>query len=605
MIKYIKADRIGEAMKSISYRDVDIIGGFWKNRQDINRTVTAGAVYDRFYDTGRIDAFNVNWKEGDPNKPHIFWDSDVAKWMEGAAAILSKEDNPELEEKIEWLIDRIEENQLPDGYFNIFYILFKKDQRFTVRSDHELYCLGHFIEAAVEYCLVTGRDRFLRLMEKYVDLVYDIFCVNNSAGFTTPGHEEIELALMKLYRVTGNRKHLELAIFFIDNRGNNNGEAPSPYNQSHLPVREQFTPVGHAVRAGYLYTAMADAAIETGDEKLLYACEKLFENITEKHMYVTGGLGQTHVDEAFSLDYFLPGETAYAETCASIAMVFFCQRMLELTGDSKYADMIEKQIYNGALSGISLDGKSFFYTNPLSIDLDNRIKDGSSSGEDWFPGEERFEVFSCSCCPPNILRFIATMGSNIYGREGDCYYVNQFISSKTDRISITTDFPSDSVVNIKADVKELRVRIPEWCDKFECNKTYTTEKGYAVITDTDGEITVNLNMSPVLLEANSLVLDCAGKTALTYGPVVYCIEGVDHSDKLSQLYLDGNLKANAEYDEYFGTRVITADGYKKINQGLYSRYSSSNYKETRLKFIPYFGFANRGRSDMQVWVKVR
>ena len=376
-------------MENISYRNVEINGGFWKQKQEINRKISAHAVYDRFYDTGRIAAFNVNWKEGDPHCPHIYWDSDVAKWIEGAAAILNKEHIAEFEEKIERLIDKIEENQQPDGYFNIYYILFGEGQRFVDRKCHELYCLGHLIEAAVEYYLVTGRDKFLNAMKKYVDLVYDIFCVRDSAEFTTPGHEEIELALFKLYRVTKDKKHLELAMFFLNKRGNNPKDDSlreryqMSYAQSHLPVREQFTAEGHAVRAVYLFTAMADAAREKKDPELIHACEKLFSNITEKRMYITGGLGQTHNGEAFSIDYHLPNETAYNETCASIGMVFFCQRMLEITGNAKYADVIEKEIYNGALSGVSLDGKEFRYTNPLSVNMENRSKDPSTNMRDY------------------------------------------------------------------------------------------------------------------------------------------------------------------------------------------------------------------------------
>ena len=598
-------------MKNISYRDVEINGGFWKNKQEINRKISINAVYDRFCDTGRIAAFNVNWQEGEPNPPHIYWDSDVAKWLEGAAAILSKENIAELEEKIERLVDKIAENQQPDGYFNIYYILFGEGQRFIDRKCHELYCLGHLIEAAVEYYLVTGREKFLNAMKKYVDLVYDIFCMKDSAEFTTPGHEEIELALLKLYRVTRDPKHLELAMFFLNKRGNNpkddslRDRYQMSYAQSHLPVRQQHTAEGHAVRAVYLFTAMADAASQTKDPELINACEKIFSNITEKRMYITGGLGQTHNGEAFSIDYLLPNEVAYNETCASIGMVFFCQRMLEITGDAKYADVIEKQIYNGALSGVSLDGKQFRYTNPLSVDMDNREKEPSTNMRDWFPAAQRSEIFKTSCCPPNILRFIAMLGDNIYGVDGDTCYVHQFISSKTDKISVTTDFPNSSIVKICADAKELRVRIPAWCDNFQCSKPYTVEKGYAVITDLAGEIEINLNLAPVLMEANALVADNAGKVALMYGPVVYCIESVDHDTKLSQLYIDGQLQAHMEFSAQFGVHTIAAKGYTKKNSGLYSKYNSENYAETTLHFIPYFGCANRGQCDMQVWVKVK
>ena len=395
-------------------------------------------------------------------------------------------------------------------------------------------------------------------------------------------------------------------MFFLNKRGDSDKDGRSnsyAQIQAHIPIRYQENAVGHAVRALYLYAAMADAAMEFSDDQRLHDILKtLFEDITNKRMYITGGVGQTHIGEMFSREYFLPNETAYNETCAAIAMVFFCRRMLELTGESKYADIIEKEIYNGALSGVSLDGKGFFYTNPVSIDTENRKKD---YGDDWFPITQRVEVFECSCCPPNILRFVAMMGDNIFGADGDTYYVHQFMNSNCDKVKIITDFPNSSIVKITADVSKLHIRIPAWCEKFDCNKPYTVENGYAVITDTKGEIEINLNMVPVLMEANSLVADDGGRVALTYGPLVYCIEGVDHTEKLSQLYVDGDLKTTIRYDDLFGANVIFAEGFKKINSGLYTKYNNNNFEKTKLKFIPYFGFANRGETNMEVFVKVK
>lgn len=278
------------------YRSVTLTGGFWHEKELLNQTVTIDAVYDRFAETGRIDAFNCDWHEGEPNKPHVFWDSDVAKWMESAAYILAKESRPDLEEKIERLIDRIEANQHPDGYFNIYYTVVEPGKRFTNRNNHELYCAGHLMEAACAYSEATGRDRFLRLMERYADCIARIFVEEKSAAFETPGHEEIELALIRMYRTTGKRKYLDLAAHFLNRRGQSDNRETqvrdeARYTQSHMPIREQHTAYGHAVRAVYLYSAMADLAKETNDDALLDVCRDLFRDLTTHKMYVTGGLG--------------------------------------------------------------------------------------------------------------------------------------------------------------------------------------------------------------------------------------------------------------------------------------------------------------------------
>ena len=355
MVKIFK----GEFLMQYNYRNVTLRQGFWKQMEELNSKVTVNAVYDRFYETGRIDAFKFDWKEGEPNQPHFFWDSDVAKWMEGAAYILSREDRPDLEEKIESLIDLIEKNQCEDGYFNIYFTVVKPEARWSCRDWHELYCAGHLMEAACAYYDVTGRDRFLRLMEKYADYIKKVFVDEHSAAFTTPGHEEIELALYRMYKTTGNAKYFELCRFFLENRGlSENKEADilgSPYYaQNHLPIREQKEAFGHSVRAVYLYSGMADLALESGDEALKDACRALFESIVNNKMYVTGGIGSAYRGETFTVPYDLPNASAYAETCASIGLMFFAQRMIALDPENaaKYADAIELEMYNANSDGI-------------------------------------------------------------------------------------------------------------------------------------------------------------------------------------------------------------------------------------------------------------
>ena len=415
-------------MKYIEGNNVKITGGFWKKKQELNRNTTIYAVWNRFYDTGRIEAFDFSWKEGMDKKPHIFWDSDVAKWMEAAAYLIGEKYDADLENKVEGLIDRIEKNQGDDGYFNIYFTVCEPEKRFTGRGLHELYCAGHLMEAAVAYFKSTGKDRFLKCMEKYADYIHKVFVEEKSAKFVTPGHQEIELALVRMYNATKNKKYLDLAEYFVEQRGNNNIDFPTTnddiekndyYAQAHLPARKQRTAQGHAVRACYWYKAMADLAYEKKDSELADACRDIFFDIINKKMYITGGIGSTHLGEAFTVDYDLPDETAYNETCASIAMILLGKSMMKLDNNTIYADIIEKELYNGMLAGVSLDGKGFFYENPLEINLKNHKRHTSVLAGDRLPITQRKEVFDCSCCPPNINRTFATINEYIYGIYGN------------------------------------------------------------------------------------------------------------------------------------------------------------------------------------------
>lgn len=603
-------------MKNISFRQVDITHGFWRQKQELNRKTTIYSVWERFKETGRFEAFKFNWKEGMPNKPHIFWDSDVAKWLEAAAYILEKERDPVLEEAVEDIVDCIEQHQDENGYFNIYFTVCEPENRFKRRTDHELYCAGHLIEAAVAYYYATGKDRFLNLMCKYADYIEQVFMLEQSADFVTPGHEEIELALVKLYHCTGKEKYLYLSKFFIDQRGSNEkdknqnyGNAKPSQDQSHLPVREQFTAEGHSVRACYLYSAMADLAKEFEDEKLLKACEKLFVNISEKRMYITGGIGQSSVGEAFTIDYDLPNKTAYTETCAAISLAMFAHRMLNIQADSVYADTIERVLYNGMLSGLSLDGRSFFYENPLEIDpsLNNRNASIREEHRPHFPITQRVEVFNCSCCPPNVNRFLASMGDYIYGKNRKTYFIHQFIQSEVKdgsiKISQNTDYPNNGKVTIKTyGVEELAIRIPGWCTDYTINANYTLENGYAYLNNINEDIEVYFDMKPTLIQASPLVQENCGRVALQNGPIIYCLEEVDNGKHLRNIYIKENFNPIVTYDGYFGANIITVDGYRQCNTTrLYSPWKNKADK-VRLKFVPYFGFANRGESEMILWI---
>jgi DUF1680 family protein len=353
--------------EQVPFAAIDLENGFWHDRQTLNSTVTIRSVYNRFVDTGRFAAFRFDWKEGMPNMPHFFYDSDVAKWMESVAYLLRKRPDPELEAIMDETINLIEKHQQPNGYFNVWFTIIHPENRLKERTSHELYCAGHLFEAAVAYNEATGKDKFLKLMCRYADFIYDYFLVRQAAPFLTPGHEEIELALVRLYRCTKEKKYLDLSRWFLDQRGSNEidkqsfyGWANARYAQDHLPVREQTTAEGHAVRANYLYCGMADVAYETGDQGLLRACRAIFLNIVSRRMYITGGIGSSRAGEAFTVDYDLPNPTAYAETCAAISLAMFARRMQQLEVDSLYGDVIELELYNGFPVSTSLDGKRFF-----------------------------------------------------------------------------------------------------------------------------------------------------------------------------------------------------------------------------------------------------
>ncbi|MBQ6264230.1 MAG: glycoside hydrolase family 127 protein [Clostridia bacterium] len=611
-------------MKNISFRDVTIGDGFWKDRQKINSEKTIYNVRDRFAETGRFDAFRFEWKDGMEKKPHIFWDSDIAKWIESVAYIIEKSPAPELEKQVDEVVDLMEKNQQPDGYFNIYFTVCEPDKRFSNRDWHELYCAGHLTEAAVAYYNATGKDKMLKIMCKYLDLIDRIFRVEDSAAFHTPGHEEIELALVKLYKCTGEEKWLRLSKYFIDRRGMQE-EVPedfwcsSKYYQSHLPCREQFTAEGHSVRACYLYAGMADIAFEYDDAQLKKACDALFDDIYYKKIYLTGGIGQSAVGEAFTVPYDLPNSRAYTETCAAIALVYFASRMQKMKVDSRLGDVIEKAIFNGILSGVSLDGSSFFYKNPLEFLHAERGRNvGVPKHHEPFPEAVRQRVFGCSCCPPNVTRFIASIGDYICGEDENTVYVHQYISSdvKTSQgtIRIETAYPYDGNIKITTGNTfkgALALRIPAFSkDSFTVTvngniRELTTENGYAYIDiDKASKIELTLDINPKTVYANPLVNEDAGKVAITAGPLVYCAESVDNGENLRALKAGATAGCRAEKNSELGTTDIIIKGKRlsqaAFNGGLYSY--DRKYEPCEIRLIPFYACINRGECDMTVWL---
>ncbi len=616
--------------KAVPFSQVDIDGGFWKDRQQLNRKTTIYAVMDRFKQTGRFEAFHFGWKEGMPNRPHIFWDSDVAKWIESAAYILQKHEDRILEAECDQLIDLIGEHQDKTGYFNIYFTVVEPDQRFKRRTDHELYCAGHLIEAAVAYHKSTAKDKFLNIMRRYADYIYQVFYVENSAAFETPGHEEIELALIKLYEHTKDEKYLELSKCFVDRRGSSQrdvfyGFANAKYTQDHLPVRSQSTAEGHAVRAVYLYSAMADLARIGDDAELQKACMRLFSNIINKRMYITGGIGSAKTGEAFTVDYDLPNLTAYSESCAAIGLALFARRMLLLEPVSAYADVIERVLYNGFLSTVSIDGKSFFYENPLQIRPELVKRDASvGSGGSQLPPTQRSEVFDCSCCPPNITRFMATIGDFIYTHSDDTLFIHQYINSRSvfevggSRVTIcqSTDYPSGGIVDISvngmpAQGGTVALRIPYWCNEFTIIKGGEKQKcpvreGYAYVTGVISSfIRIEFVIKPQLIAASPYVQENSGRVALQRGPVVYCLEAVDNGELLADVVIDKKLNTKTGFNAMLNVETIICKGYRRRASKMLPLYyeSTDDLHETELTFIPYYAFANRGESEMIVWVQ--
>lgn len=606
-------------MKTFGSKAVKLTAGYLFDKQELNRKITVNAVYDRFNETGRMEAFKFAWKEGEPKQPHYFWDSDVAKWVEGAAYILAEHPDAELERKVDEIVADVKAHQEPDGYFNIYYTVVEPGQRFTNRDRHELYCAGHLMEAAVALDEYLGKRDLLDCMEKYADLIKKVFIDEKSAPFFSPGHEEIELALVRMYNHTGNKKYLDMAAHFINVRGTVEELYKGNYDQSHLPVREQEEAVGHAVRALYLYVGMAQLAKETGDEALAAACRKLFADATEKKMYVTGGLGSTRVGESFTYAYDLPNDTAYAETCASIALMFLGQAMSELDNNAAYADAVERAMYNGMMSGLSIDGKAFFYENPLELNVFEQFKQDDICKERFhsrnvkrpLPITQRVECFRCSCCPPNIVRLFPMFGTYVYGIEGETLFVNQFVSSTLEEGEVkcvtTTDYPRTGNVTIKAQgVKRVAVRVPFWCESFKLDRSYEMKNGYAYVDIADGdEINVDFDMTPTAVYPNKNITRDMGRMCIMRGPVVYCAEGIDNGgNNLHRFTVPDDFGWEVAENEYFGLPTLKIDAYewKYGDTELYS-HNRPTKEKTTLTLIPYNSFANRGETDMLVWLR--
>lgn len=567
----------------------------------------------------------------------VFQDSDVAKWLEAASYSLCIKPDIDLENRADDIIDIIEKAQQDDGYLNTYFTIKEPEHRWqNLHECHELYCAGHMMEAAVAYYKTTGKDKLLHVMERMADHIADKFSGELLHGI--PGHQEIEIGLMKLYHVTGKEKYKKLTEYFINERGQDpeyfikefkkrgwKHEDMDPYNtkynQSFAPVREQKAAEGHSVRAVYMYTAMADLAAATNDQTLIDACDVVFDSIVNKRMYITGGIGSTAEGEAFTKDYDLPNDTVYAETCASIGLIFFAKKMLDIKPSNRYADIMERALFNGAISGMQLDGRKFFYVNPLEV---NPGVTGILYGHKHVL-PERPEWYTCACCPPNLARLITSLGIYLWSESEDTIYSHMYIGNKAEfkhgTIIVDSKFPWDGdvvyTVDPKADYVKftLAIRIPSYARETHLflNEKEITEDiklidGYAHITRTwnkGDRVRIAFDMPVRIIRTNTNVRENIGCVSLMRGPLVYCFEGIDNGENLQELHIskNGTYKANQFNKDLLGGIVeLEVDGVR-----IYSReelYFEGELKRHNkvLKAIPYYAWGNRGLNQMRVWI---
>jgi DUF1680 family protein len=627
---------------SVPFQMVKITGPFWHERLEtvLTRTIPSQLkMLEKSDIRGSIKLPKPVPPLTIPRTPNgftvqVFWDSDIGKWIEAASYALSHRRDPAVEAEIDAMVDDLARAQAADGYLNCWYLQREPENRWTnLRDNHELYNAGHLLEGAVAYFQATGKDRFLGLMERFCDHIAATFGRGPGQKRGYPGHQELELALVRAWHATGKRKFLDLATYFIDERGNTEGvehyfdaearaRGANPadywfkgyeYSQAHLPVRQQTKVVGHAVRAMYMYTAMADLAAEHGDAALKAACEALWRDVTERRMYVTGGFGPSEHNEGFTKDFDLPNDTAYAETCASVAMVFWAARMLNLDLDGQYADILELALYNNALAGLSRDGEHYFYDNKLE-------SDGS---------HHRWAWHRCPCCTMNVARLVASVAGYFYGLSQNEIAVHLYggaeatlpVAGGTVTLTESSDYPWDGKVRIAIAPEgtgpfTLSLRIPAWCQGAGASLNGTaipvvTDRGYLKITrswQAGDVVDLDLPMRPERLYAHPDVRHDAGRVALRRGPLVYCCEQNDNAVPVNRLCLpvQAPLTACARPDLLGGITVIEAQATAEDATAWQNRlYATSRAARvaTPLTAVPYYIWCNRSPNPMQLWLQ--
>ena len=566
----------------------------------------------------------------------VFRDTDLYKWLEAAAFCIEKTGDNSLCVLADEVIDLISRAQQPDGYINTYYTLVEPEKRWSnLVEGHELYTAGHFIEAAVAYYNATGKDKILNVAIKLADLICKTFGPNEEQIHGYPGHQEIELALVKLYRVTGQEEYLRCALYFIEARGkepnyfteeiNRRGGAEFfsdfenydlIYSQSHIPPREQTLAEGHAVRAMYMYSAMADLALDCDDEGLKMACNSIWHNLTERKIYITGSIGASGWLERFAADWDLPNNTNYSETCASVGLMMFGQRMCALTKDASYYDVVEAALYNTLVAGISKTGDRYFYINPLEVVPEFCLPNTYMQ----HVKPQRQKWFTVACCPPNIARTLASLGQYIYAYDDDSVYINQFVGSSLNEGETQIDIESELLKNGCVTItykgnKTLKIRIPHYAGKTSLSVNgekiaFKIEKHYAVLEGVNGVIQIDFDIKPRFVAANSAVRADVGKVALVNGPCVYCLEEIDNGDRLSSIYVsndtefkrmppDEELSYDIPFIGYEGFKVeTTAEEGVLYGAPVYSK------QPIELRAIPYCLWCNRKPGEMLIWQKL-
>jgi uncharacterized protein len=615
-------------LRSLPLADVRLADDFWEPRRRINRGETLPSQYEHIEETGRLDNFRrASGKIEVPFRGLYFNDSDVYKWLEAAAWTLAEGPDPDLERMVDAAITEVEDAQRPDGYLNTYFTFEKATQRWTDFDLHEMYCAGHLFQAAVAHFRVTGSERLLDVATRFADHICDTFGREEGKRHAVDGHEEVEMALVELFRVTGEKRYLEGAQYFIDARGHGMlgrpyGQHEPSYSQDHEPLRDQSEVVGHAVRALYLYSGAADVFAETGEPALVEALERLWENMTTRRMYVSGGLGSRYEGEAFGRDFELPNERAYTETCAAIGSVMWNWRMLALRGEARYADLIEHTLYNAVLPGLSLDGQHYFYQNPLA-------DDGSHRRQPWF---------GCACCPPNVARLLASLPGYVYSASENAVWVHLYAEgaatveldgNRTVRLRQRTSYPWDGRVEIQVEDEgefALMLRVPAWCEEGATVEVAGEPVDLEISPGSymhiccawkpGDTVSLGLPMPVRRVECHPYVTENTGRVALLRGPLLYCAEQADNHDvDLRDLILNGKEPTvRLEPDLLGGVAVLQAEArsaapgagwedrlYRTVHPG----EGQMQTHATRVTAVPYYAWANRDPGAMRVWLRNR
>lgn len=621
-----------KAPRPVAHTAVTFEDTFWAPRLRTIREHSLPIMYEEFSRNGHFAAYRGQWQNDHEMIPYVFWESEVTKWLEAASYSLATNPDPVLGERVDEVIALIASIQQPDGYLNVWFTQIQPEKRWTnLRDWHELYCAGHLIEAAVAHFGATGKRTLLDVVCRYADHIDSMFGREEGKRRGYCGHEEIELALVKLYRATHEERYLRLAQYFIDERGQQpiyfdeearaRGENPGDfwaetyeYCQANLPVREQDKVVGHAVRAMYLYSALADLAKELDDHSLLQTCQCLWQHLTSTRIYLTGGIGSSADNEGVTADYDLPNTSAYAETCAAVGLVQWNHRMLQLDTNARYADLLERALYNGVLSGLALDGSSFFYENPLE-------SHGDHHRQPWY---------RCSCCPPNVARLLNSLGSYVYSTTDSAIFIHLYATSTAvlhvagQQVTVRqeTAYPWDGAIQIQVDSEApaefgLSLRIPGWSREARLTVNGeavdiadSSDNGYVHLVrrwQAGDQIALHLEMPIERIYAHPDVGADSGRVALQRGPLVYCLETADNVVPLQRIRLPESAGLESQF-------ISTLLGGITVIRGMAlalatDDWSNTLYRSTapqhvphELVAIPYFAWDNRQPGEMSVWI---